>query len=265
MHKYSPREIKFLEKKIKGRTIGELTDLFNQRFGLEQSEAAIRFIALDRGFSNGAPPPHNYSAKEIRFLEKYAEGRSFIELAELFNKHFGLDLRYSCIRAACHNRGITNGLDCRFYAGQTSWNKGLKGWSPTGTEKTRFKPGNIPANYMPVGTVRVNTDGYVDVKIADPNKWKQKHLIIWEKANGPVPKGNVIIFADRNRLNVKLKNLLMISRKELAVMNWNGLIYENAELTKTGKLIADIKIGIADRKRGIRHRSKKKRSEYEKR
>ncbi|GHU05036.1 hypothetical protein FACS1894147_10770 [Spirochaetia bacterium] len=111
-----------------------------------------------------------------------------------------------------------------------------------------------------MGTVRINTEGYVDVKIADPNKWKQKHLIIWEKANGPIPKGNVIIFADRNRLNVKLKNLLMISRKELAVMNRNGLIYENAELTKTVKLIADVKIGIADRKRETRRRFTKRRS-----
>ncbi|GHV76492.1 hypothetical protein AGMMS49942_13130 [Spirochaetia bacterium] len=112
---------------------------------------------------------------------------------------------------------------------------------------------------MPVGTEVIDTDGYVKVKIADPKTWKVKHRIIWEKANGPVPKGNVIIFADGNRMNVKLKNLLMVSRKELAVMNRSGLIYENAEFTKTGKLIADIKIGIADRKRGSRHRSAKRR------
>ncbi|GHV93215.1 hypothetical protein AGMMS50268_37180 [Spirochaetia bacterium] len=260
MHRYSEKEIKFLEKKIKGRTIGELAALFNQRFGLEQTEAAIRFITSDRGFSNGAPPPHNYSAKEIRFLEKHAEGQSFIELAELFNKHFDLRLEHSAIRAACHNRGITNGLDYRFQAGFEPWNKGLKGWSAPGTEKTRFKPGNIPANYMPVGSERINSDGYVDVKIADPNKWKQKHLIIWEKANGPVPKGHVIIFTDKNKLNIKLKNLLMVSRAELAIMNHIGLIFENAELTKTGKLIADVNLGIADRKRGARHRKARRRA-----
>jgi hypothetical protein len=195
---------------------------------------------------------HKFSAKEIKFLEKKLPGRSFIETAKLFNKHFGLRLRYSQIRAACHNRGITNGLDYRFQAGGEPWNKGLKGWSALGTKKTRFKPGNRPTNYKPVGTERINPDGYVEVKIADPNKWMGKHRIIWENANGPVPKGHVIIFADGNRMNITLGNLLRVSRKELAVMNKNGLIYENAEFTKTGKLIADIKIQI-----GIRKREKK--------
>jgi hypothetical protein len=236
-----------------------LTELFNRRFGLEQTEAAIRYTVFSRGFSNGLKSNwHKYSAKEIKFLEKTAPGRLFDETAELFNKHFGLSLKHSVIRAACRNRGITNGMDCRFPAGHVPANKGMKGWYAPGCEKSWFKPGHIPENYMPVGTLRINTDGYVDVKIADPNKWRQQHLIIWEKANGPVPKGKVIIFADGNRLNVKLKNLLMISRAELAVMNRNGLICNNAELTKTGKLIADVKIGIADRKREARKRSKRR-------
>jgi hypothetical protein len=118
----------------------------------------------------------------------------------------------------------------------------------------------MPWNYDPVGTERINPDGYVDIKIANPNKWKGKHRIIWEKANGPVPKGYAIIFADGNRRNFKLKNLLMVSRAELSVMNKLGLIYKNSDLTKTGKLIADIKLQIGKRKRG---RKKQKRGRNE--
>ncbi|MDR0877246.1 MAG: HNH endonuclease [Treponema sp.] len=253
MHRYSVKEIAFLEKKIKGRSIAELTELFNRRFGLVQTEAAIHYTVYSRGFSNGLPSTHKYSAREIRFLEKMLPGRTYIETAKLFNEHFGLRLKHSKIRSACHNRGITNGRDCRFQPGQEAWNAGLKGWSPAGTEKTRFKPGHVPPNYQPVGTERINTDGYVDVKIADPRTWKGKHLILWEKANGPVPKGCVIIFADGNRRNVKLKNLLMVSRAELAVMNHCGLIYDRPEFTRTGKLIADIKIEISNRKRRSKH------------
>jgi hypothetical protein len=121
-----------------------------------------------------------------------------------------------------------------------------------GGVQSQFKHGNIPWNYHPVGTERTNRDGYLEVKIADPKTWKAKHVIIWEAANGTVPKGSVIIFADGNRLNIALDNLVMVSRSELAVMNRCGLIFEDAEMTKTGKTIADIKIKIADRKKGMK-------------
>ncbi|MDR0878966.1 MAG: HNH endonuclease [Treponema sp.] len=198
-----------------------------------------------------------YSPEEIIFLQKIVPGRSFLEVSILFNKHFGTCLRETEIHAACKSRGITNGRDARFWTGHNSWNKGRKGihCSPA----TEFKKGNKPFNYMPEGSERINTEGYVDIKIAEPNKWKAKHRSIWEKANGPVPKGSVIIFGDGNKMNLTLDNLVVVSRAELAVMNSLGLIYEDAEFTKTGKLIADIKIGIADRKKESRHRSAKQR------
>lgn len=87
----------------------------------------------------------------------------------------------------------------------------------------------------------------MEIKIADPGKWKSKHIILWEEANGPVPKGHVVIFSDRNQQNVTLDNLLLISRQELAVMNKRGLIANNAELTKTGVAIADIYLKIGER------------------
>jgi hypothetical protein len=47
---------------------------------------------------------------------------------------------------------------------------------------------------------------------------------------------------------------LLISRKELAVMNKIGLIFNHRDLTKAGKAIADIRILIAARKRGEKRR-----------
>jgi hypothetical protein len=117
----------------------------------------------------------------------------------------------------------------------------------------------MPHNYLPVGSERITKDGYAEIKIRNPRTWKAKHIIIWEKAHGKVPKGNAIIFADGNRLNLKLKNLLMVSRAELAVMNHLGLISTNAEITKVGKTIADIKIKIAERKKGIKKSKRSKR------
>ena len=102
---------------------------------------------------------------------------------------------------------------------------------------------------MPVGTERTNTDGYVEIKIADPNKWKGKHRIIWEETHGPIPKGHVVIFADGNRRNFDPDNLLLVSRAQLARMNQTHLIKNDAELTKTGVIVADVLSKIGERKR----------------
>lgn len=110
---------------------------------------------------------------------------------------------------------------------------------------------------MPVGSERVNGDGYVDVKIQDgklQKNWKCKHRIIWEEANGPVPKGHVIIFADSNRLNVSLDNLILITQKELSVLNNKGLISKDAELTKTGVIIVNVLLKIGERRKRINNR-----------
>ena len=86
----------------------------------------------------------------------------------------------------------------------------------------------------------MNGDGYVDIKIAEPSKWRGKHLVLWERKNGPLPKGFAVIFADGNRRNFDADNLVKVSRKELAYLNRNRLISPNAELTKTAITVAKI-------------------------
>jgi hypothetical protein len=124
----------------------------------------------------------------------------------------------------------------------------MKGINFGGTT-TQFKKGHRPANYKPIGTQRVNSEGYVDIKVADPGIWKAKHKMIWEKANGPIPKGHVLIFGDGNKLNVQLENLILISRKQLATLNKNKLIQNNAELTRMGITLVDVYHKINERKK----------------
>jgi hypothetical protein len=93
----------------------------------------------------------------------------------------------------------------------------------------------------PIGSEFIS-DGYTLEKIDNYNTWKRKHILIWEKANGPVPEGHVIIFADGNRRNFRLDNLLLISRAEQAVMNRRRLIFPDAVATRAGHQIAKVKI-----------------------
>jgi hypothetical protein len=249
MHKYSPKEIKWLEKNVVGRSYAELTELFNRRFGLVQSEQSIRYAASSRGMAHGLHLLHHYTPAQIRFLERTVPGRGFEEAAKLFNKHFGLHLSHSQIKAAAKNRGITNGRDSRFRPGHVSHNKGKTGYCPPGCEKGWFRTGHMPHNWQPVGTEIIDENGYVKVKTRNPKTWKFKHRLIWEKAHGKVPRGHLVNFADGNRQNFALDNLILVSQGEHAVMNRHRLRSGYGELTKAGKAVADIKMLIMDRKR----------------
>lgn len=191
---------------------------------------------------------HLYTEEQKRFLTENIKGRTRKELCKMFNDYFNLNLGLNQIIAYIKNNGLSSGVDTRFTKGQDSWNKGTKGICAGGI-KTQFKKGQKPHNYKPVGSERVNSDGYVDVKIADPNKWRAKHRLLWEEQNGPIPKGYVIIFGDGNRRNFQQDNLILVSKSQLAILNKNQLIKDNADLTRVGVLIADIYKKIGERKK----------------
>lgn len=201
--------------------------------------------------------PHKYTSEQVEFIKANYWGTSRKDLTARFNSHFGLDLGVNQITSWVKNHKIRNGLSGRFEPGQEAHNKGRKGIrvSPA----TEFKKGNRPWNYLPIGTERINGDDYVDIKIADPNKWKGKHTLVWEAAHGPVPRGQIVIFGDGNRRNFELSNLIMITRGQLARMNQNHLIKDDADLTRTGVLIADVITAISRRKKSIKKGGRQKR------
>jgi hypothetical protein len=208
-------------------------------------------------------PPHRYTAAEIRFLEKKVAGRSYAELTDLFNRRFGLDFTVKRLNGAAKRFGLTNGRDCRFRPGLVPHNKGKTGCCPAGCEKGWFKPGHRPQRQKPVRTERVSKDGYIEVRIRNPSgkkwkNWKAKHRIIWEKAYGKIPRGHIVIFADGDKRNFALENLLLVSRREHAVMNRCNLRSPHGGLTRTGKAVADLKIQIADLRRKIGKKKRKK-------
>ncbi|MFA5751093.1 MAG: HNH endonuclease signature motif containing protein [Candidatus Paceibacterota bacterium] len=131
------------------------------------------------------------------------------------------------IKSTLHNHRISSGRTGRFQKGIPAWNFGTKGQHLTGKNRTSFLKGNIPANLKPVGAERIcSKDGYVLIKVSerDPHtgfatRYKHKHIVLWESKNGPVPNGMTLFFADGNKLNIKLSNLICISRAVLARIN----------------------------------------------
>ena len=127
---------------------------------------------------------------------------------QVFKKAHAMGLRktpaYLDSPDACRlRREDSPGVAFRFPKGHVPANKGVKGISYPGMEATQFKKGEMSphskAMYKPIGSHRINTkDGYLERKMTDglhgALRWKAVHRIVWEEANGPIPKGFVVRF-----------------------------------------------------------------------
>ena len=163
------------------------------------------------------------------------------EMAELVSRTFQKEINAKQIKAIRGRLKIDSGLTGRFEKGHVPPNKGRKGYCSPGSEKGWFKKGQQPWNHANVGDEAWTTDGYLKVKIAEPNKWRMKHVLEWEKVNGPVPEGFMVIFKDQDHANCSIENLALISKSENAIMNGQGLRSEDPKLTETGILLARLK------------------------
>lgn len=126
----------------------------------------------------------------------------------------------------------SKGLNGRFRPGAAPWNKG-KHWVAGGrSAETRFKSGQLNGRaaklVLPVGTYRVNGDGYLDRKVgttpgAPHLRWHPVHRLVWEAAHGPVPPGHVVVFKARMRTavleEITLDRLELVTRAELMRRN----------------------------------------------
>lgn len=193
-----------------------------------------------------------YTEEIINWFMNNYKNKGLVELANEMNEKFNLDMtnkKVSNLKSKLKREGIkfekVPNSGC-FKKGGTSFNKNKK-WSDYMSEegkqkslKTTFKKGNMPHNYRPVGSERVNVDGFIEIKIADPNKWELKQRYIYKQKYGEIPKGYTIIFLDGNKQNLDINNLKAISRHENLIMNKNNLRYNNKELTETACILAQI-------------------------
>lgn len=193
-----------------------------------------------------------WTEDEIRVIQEMYPDHFASEIAKvlgrsesmIYNQARKLGLKASkekIVRAAKLTAMHPNSIAARFKKGHVSHNKGKKMDAETYAKisGTMFKEGHIPANHKPVGSERLNVDGYVEVKIAEPNKWRGKHRVIWEKAHGEVPEGYSVSFKNGNRQDFSLDNLVLVSRSDL--MHQNSLHRYPDELKEVIRLKGVVK------------------------
>ena len=194
-------------------------------------------------------PRHIWSDEEKQHLAEITPGRGYKEIQSMMSCKFGFDYTHHQIKGAITRNKLNTGRTGRFEKGRATWNKGTKGL--TKANVTSFKKGQKPHNYKPLGSERITKDGYCEIKVSDTGRrWRPKHVLIYEKHHGKVPKGSVVIFLDGDKRNFDIDNLHLVTRNQLAMLNKNSLIQKDAELTKTAINVVDLmkKISAMEKK-----------------
>ena len=256
MNRYNERHHAFLHKYIPGHSDKDVAAAFNRRFRLVKvTPAQIRAYKHNHGLKSGTKwnPPKGVSdlwPRHIRaFLVEHNKGKYAAEITEMLNARFGTSYTVKQVKSMRNRMHLDSGLRCWFEKGHVSHNKGKKGWFPKGSERTRFKKGHRPPNYMPVGSEAMVADGYIKVKVAEPNKWKLKHVLEWEKHYGKIPRNHCIMFKDGDRTNCHISNLVMITRAENAIMNHQHMRADDSDVNMTALQLARLQQKIAEVKR----------------
>lgn len=240
--KHNQEVYDFVASHVKGITCEELTRLTNEALGTNFTVTAMHSYKTNHKLTsgiryNGSDKKKKLFPDEIdKFIRENAPGMYNKDLTELVNKTFGTNYTKNQVDCYKTNHHISSGLTGYFEKGHVPKNKGKK-MNPEQYKKcagTMFKKGNVPHNHRPVGSERVGKDGYIQVKVADPNKWKQKHVVIYEEHYGSISKGNKVIFLDRNIRNFNIENLACVTSAVLVRLNQNHRISECPEVTKTG-------------------------------
>ncbi|MEJ6576163.1 MAG: HNH endonuclease signature motif containing protein [Emcibacteraceae bacterium] len=165
-------------------------------------------------------------------------------LTDAFNHKFKTERSREAINGFRKRLRLRVGRSGKFSKGNVPFNKGKKGLISGNSGS--FQKGHKPHNHQQIGAEALTKDGYIKVKIAEPNKWELKHRLVWEEHNGPVPQDHVIKFIDDDKQNCDIDNLMIITMKEHAIINrhYSGATAEYKQATVQ---LARIKLAISSR------------------
>ena len=185
--------------------IKDLTVTYNWMFGENRSVDTMKHHCRKLGLKQER---RNFTLEQDAWLVKNAPALSVEDTARAFNATFCTNRSAQVLKVRC-NRNL------RIFHANKKYGLGC----PIGSETT--------------------LNGYVWVKVSDTShkkdsfykNWKQKHRIVWEERNGPVPDGCNIVFLDKNHSNCAIENLYAVNGKILREMSKKSWWSDNPEIT----------------------------------
>lgn len=156
-----------------------------------------------------------FDEQEKKYIEQNVLGNTVKDLTNMFNIKFKKNVMENQIRNYKKKNHLKSGVN------------------------TKFQKLTKPHNYKPVGAEFVNSNGYTLIKNED-GIWQLKHRYLYEKNFGKIPKGYSVIFANRNKNDFNIENLILVKGKEKLIIKNKHLIFEDKNLTETGIIISKL-------------------------
>lgn len=269
----------FIASNAVDRSARELTRLFNERFAVEFSEVQIKCFKKNnhiRSGRRGSIPkdsPSKQYPQEIRdYIFSNYVGTGPADMADRLNKTFGTSYTIKQLKGYYANHKLNSGTSGRFTKGHVPFTKGkhigdlIK--DPVALanfNNSKFGKGHLPKNWSPVGTERKREgcDGYIFVKVAEPNVWMLKQRVVWEQHYGKIPKGMVVSFLDGNVENFDPSNLFLISTQENGHLAATHARTQDADITKGRVLVYRLEQRLEQRLKETTNEGDNARSEHD--
>ena len=232
---YPSQILDYVQNHHDNKTPSMMADEIERIFGTRFTKDQIHGLYMRYGIHTGNPRYQKqrftklFSEEVIAFIRQNHVGVLPKEMAKLVNEHFGTNYTGAQIK----NRYDTDGLS-----------SGEKG--PHEQEKQR----------KPIGYERKTADGTVYVKVSNDNKrrFKPKHIVVWETANGPLPPSSVLVFLDGDKTNCTIDNLRLVSRVENGYLTRMDRADATPETMETRVLLAKVKAVIGSHEKNGKKR-----------
>lgn len=250
----------------------DLAKACNEALGTDFDAKKMKAFRGNHGYRNGKKQYNReeYWKYQTRYPQGFYEyirdnswGASSQKMADMVNAKFGTSCTATMMKQFRQRHGIKSGEKGWYQKGHEPGNKGKKLEEYVGAERaaeikkrlsaTQYKKGERPVNEMPVGTVRVTTDGYKIRKKQMTGtlweRWEFLHRAVWEEHNGPIPEDMVVTFKDSDRSNCDIDNLMLITRGENSTLTRLGYRFRDPDATQAGLGIIRLKAKAKERKR----------------
>ena len=164
-----------------------------------------------------------YTEEQDEWLKENAKRFVWVDLAEEFNKRFGINKNFRTLKTHCNSVLKCSPQLCGHEKGQNVWNK------------------------RPIRSEYTAPNGYTYVKISDNPvtrntkhrtavNWKAKQVLVWEKHNKRnLPVGFAVSFLDGDKTNFDINNLIALP---ISTEGKLGMFKQNCMPTQINKIFA---------------------------
>lgn len=154
-----------------------------------------------------------YTDEMLSFIREHSSTTTRQELTEMFNERFNMNITADSMQWICKSNKIK---------GKPSFVKGVCPY-----KNVKYEIGD---EFFMAGEWRVLTSlGDGNRTILQRSEYKKR--IIWEKAYGEIPPKHCFIYLDGDKRNCELDNLACIPILWMRILNQNGWLKGNREIT----------------------------------